>query len=208
MPASFRSARAAARPTVRAAALVALAIGTLALTGCRADPAATLPPPDTTAFRADAQSFARDTSAALPTGTRIDLALPTPDGRDTVDLADLRGKVVLVNFWATWCGPCREEIPDFLALRRDLGARGLEIVGVSMDLDAAPVAPFVREMGISYPIVLAGSDLPDRLAGLMVLPTTLVLDRDGRLVRRLPGRFQTAELRPLLDELLAVPAAR
>ncbi len=192
----------AARLGVAAFGIAALAVvASVALTGCRSETAAPLPPPDTSAFQADTRTFARDTAAALPTGQIVDVALPSLGG-DTLRLSDLRGKVVLVNFWATWCGPCREEIPDFLALRRDLGARGLEIVGVSMDLDPAPVAPFVREMQIPYPILMAGDDLPDRLAGLLVLPTTLVLDRDGRLVRRLPGRFQTAELRPLLDDLL------
>lgn len=185
----------------RSVACVAACLALTGLVGCRKDAAPSLPPPDTTAFLDDSRTIRRDTAGALPVGEVIDFVLPTP-GNDTLRLANLRGKVVLVNFWATWCGPCREEIPDFLALRRDLGPRGLEIVGVSMDLDAAPVAPFVEELGIPYPIALADDDLPDRIAGLMVLPTTLVLDRDGRLVRRLPGRFQTAELRPLLDELL------
>lgn len=186
---------------MRAIVLFLLSVG---IAACRPSESPALPPPDTTAFQADSRSIRRDTAGALPPGERIDFALRALSG-DTLRLADLRGRVVLVNFWATWCGPCREEIPDFLSLRRDLAPRGLEIVGVSMDLDAAPVAPFVREMGIDYPIVMADDDLPDRIAGLMVLPTTLVLDRDGRLVRRLPGRFQTAELRPLLDELLGAP---
>lgn len=181
--------------------LLTLALLLAAAAGCGRSDAPVLPPPDTTAFLEDSRTIRRDTAGALPVGEIIDLALPSLGG-DTLRLADLRGKVVLVNFWATWCGPCREEIPDFLALRRDLGPRGLEIVGISMDLDPAPVGPFVEDLKIPYPIVLGAEDLPDRVAGLMVLPTTLVLDREGRLVRRLPGRFQTTELRPLLEGLL------
>jgi thiol-disulfide isomerase/thioredoxin len=111
--------------------------------------------------------------------------------------------VVLVNFWATWCVPCREEIPDLNRLAEELGPRGLRVLGVSLDLGGAEVIrPFLADHPIRYPVLLGEQGLPDRISALMVLPTTLVVGRDGRLVRRLPGRIQTEAVRPLLEDLL------
>ncbi len=136
-------------------------------------------------------------------GEAVDFTLATLDG-DSLTLASMRGQVVLVNFWATWCVPCREEIPDLNRLAADLGPKGLRIVGVSLDLGGADVVrTFLQEHPMHYPVVMGDAGLPDRIGALLVMPTTLVVNREGKLVRRLPGRLQTAELRPLLEGLLA-----
>jgi cytochrome c biogenesis protein CcmG/thiol:disulfide interchange protein DsbE len=104
------------------------------------------------------------------------------DGTE-VQLADFRGKVVMVNFWATWCGPCRAEIPDFIELQRELGPRGLQIVGVSLDdKGAAVVRPFAAQQRINYVMLVNGHSAAGAYGGVSGIPTTFLVDRDGRIV--------------------------
>ena len=123
---------------------------------------------------------------------------PTPGVTDDVQqsLAAFRGKVVILDFWATWCGPCRMEIPGFIALQNKYRDKGLEVVGVSIDPIAprgnpggAPaVAPFMQSNGINYTILMVNS--PNALRGYDVsqgIPTTYVLDRNGQIVRTYVG---------------------
>ena len=123
---------------------------------------------------------------------------PIPGVTDDVQqsLAAFRGKVVILDFWATWCGPCRMEIPGFIALQNKYRDKGLEVVGVSIDPIAprgnpggAPaVAPFMQSNGINYTILMVNS--PNALRGYDVsqgIPTTYVLDRNGQIVRTYVG---------------------
>jgi thiol-disulfide isomerase/thioredoxin len=122
---------------------------------------------------------------------------------NVVSTAALRGKVVLLNFWATWCPPCREEIPELI----DLANRykdGLQVVGISMDdADAAQVKDFATRMGMNYPVVMGGREIITPYGGVPGLPTTYVINRDGRIVQKHVGLYPTFiyedEIRALLD---------
>ena len=96
---------------------------------------------------------------------------------------DLKGKVVLVNFWATWCPPCRVEIPEFIKLQEKHRDR-LQIIGISEDDDPETVREFVKTAGINYPVVMATPELIAAYGGVVALPTTFVVDTEGRVVQR------------------------
>ncbi|HLB91570.1 MAG TPA: TlpA disulfide reductase family protein [Terriglobales bacterium] len=113
-----------------------------------------------------------------------DFQLPTLDGKQ-LRLSDLRGKAVLLNFWATYCEPCKVEMPWFVELQQQYGPQGFQIVGVTMD-DASKedIAKFTTAMGINYPIVIGQDSVGESYGGVGVLPTTFFLDRDGKLIAR------------------------
>ncbi|HUO05690.1 MAG TPA: TlpA disulfide reductase family protein [Candidatus Binataceae bacterium] len=108
-----------------------------------------------------------------------------------IRLSDYRGHPVIVDFWATWCGPCRRQLPELNALYKKYGkSRGLVVIGVACDTvqgdSEGAIAPFVHELKIEYPIAIADDSLTDRL-GIDAIPTTLFIDADGREAKRLIG---------------------
>jgi len=110
------------------------------------------------------------------------LTMQTLDGR-TITTDDLRGKVTLVNFWATWCGPCRAEIPDLIKLQARY-ADDLVVIGVSADEGGSQIVEdFATEFGINYPIVMQTPELTSAFPGVMALPTSFIVDPDGRVVQ-------------------------
>ncbi len=128
--------------------------------------------------------------------------LKTADGA-TIELAKLKGKTVVVNFWATWCGPCRAEIPGFLEVYAKYKSKGLEIVGVSLDQGGwDDVKPFVKKLNISYPIVL-GNDKVSRLYGnIEAIPTTFIVDKNGMIVDQHVGYMRAEDFENKIKGLL------
>lgn len=133
-----------------------------------------------------------------------DFTLKDLDGRD-VRLADSAGRVRLIDFWATWCAPCREEIPMFKELHRTYGPRGLTILAISKDEGGAEVVrPFVDKHGIPYTNLLATDEVDAAFGGVPGLPTTFLVDGQGKIVERLigpkPRRVLEEKIRRLLGE--------
>lgn len=120
-------------------------------------------------------------------------------------LAGFRGRVLVVNYWATWCAPCREEIPMFVSLQREYAAKNVQFVGIAVD-QVDKVQEFAREFDINYPLLIAGFDAIEltRQAGNKagVLPYTLVLDRQGRIDASLVGGLSEQRMRSTLLPLL------
>lgn len=132
-----------------------------------------------------------------------DVPMTTMNGK-SLNLAELSGKVVLVNFWATWCAPCRREIPDLIDLYSEMKSDGLVIVGIAVDQDGAEVVePFVNEQNINYPIVLdPDQSMESHFDAMYGLPTTYVVNPEGQIVRRVLGVFPTEKLKPTLENML------
>ncbi|PYU97451.1 MAG: hypothetical protein DMG26_21355 [Acidobacteria bacterium] len=101
-------------------------------------------------------------------------------------LADYRGKVVLLDFWATWCGPCRIEIPGFVELQNRYRDKGFTIIGISMDDGPEPVKEFYREFKMNYPVALGDEKVSELYGGIIGLPTSLLIGRDGRIYAKPP----------------------
>ncbi len=135
-----------------------------------------------------------------------DFALPALDGH-TWKLSQHRGDVVLVNFWATWCPPCRAEIPGLIELSRDLSGQPFTIAGIAMDDGgAADVRPFVRSRGIGYPVLLPNASfaLSDAVESL---PTSFLVDKRGRIAKVYVGEIEMSALRADVRALLNEPAS-
>jgi peroxiredoxin len=109
-----------------------------------------------------------------------DFSLPDLTGRK-LDLSSYRGKVVLLDFWATWCDPCREEIPHFVELQRKYGDQGLQIIGVSMDDGPEPVRNFYQHFKMNYPVVMGDAKTGELYGGVLGLPIAFLIGRDGRI---------------------------
>lgn len=98
-----------------------------------------------------------------------------------LSLSAYGGKVVLLDFWATWCEPCREEIPHFVELQNKYGDQGLQIIGISMDDDPEPVRKFYAQFTINYPVVMGNAKTGELYGGILGLPIAFVIGRDGRI---------------------------
>jgi len=175
------------RPTV-SVLLGGVAIAILLASGCRGDGK------QETTISDEAPTF------ELPIAQ--DFELEAIDG-STFRLADHAGYVVVINFWATWCAPCREEIPDFIELSNDFSDEGLRFVGVSIDeVGEGVVRDFVAEFDISYPIAMDADSVAARYGGHYAVPTTFVVGRAGRIRHRVIGKVAGSTLRPILERLL------
>ena len=138
-----------------------------------------------------------------PGSAAPDFALQSLEGK-TVHLTDFRGKAVLLNFWATWCTPCRLEMPWFVELQKQYGPEGLEVLGVAMD-DAGKdkIAQFAKEMGVNYPVLLGKESVGDEYGGLEYLPTSFYIGRDGKVVARVFGLRSRSDIEDWIKQALS-----
>jgi cytochrome c biogenesis protein CcmG, thiol:disulfide interchange protein DsbE len=117
-------------------------------------------------------------------------------------LSDYHGKVVVLDFWATWCDPCKEEVPHFIEMQNKYASQGLQVLGISMDDDEPPVREFQQQFKMNYPVALGSPELADQFGGILGLPITFVIDRSGRIAARHVGATDAsvieAEVRRLL----------
>ncbi len=123
----------------------------------------------------------------------------------TLNLAHYRGKVVLLNFWATWCAPCQVEMPTFSAWQRRYGPQGLQVIGISMNEDAAPVRRLVARLKLDYPVAMGSAKLGERYGGVLGLPLTYLIDRDGAVRARFQGGSDLAAMEKQVRLLLSQP---
>jgi thiol-disulfide isomerase/thioredoxin len=126
-----------------------------------------------------------------------------------VRLSDFQGKAIVLDFWATWCGPCRREIPWLIQFQKQYGPQGLQVIGVSMDdggRDA--IDPFVRRAGINYIVVLGDNRLGSLYGGVEVLPTTFYISRDGNVLAFAKGLTSKSVIEQNIKEALASKALR
>lgn len=132
-------------------------------------------------------------------------AMPVTTLSDSTFTLGAEGTVTVVNFWATWCGPCRKEIPDLIALQDSMASEGVTVVGVSMDKgDASIVRDFVADNAMDYPVVLDGAnDIEAELGPIYGLPTTVVIGPNGEITHRILGLFPVADMKPDLRALLS-----
>lgn len=204
--AAVAGAAASARTTVRAArtvaALLAAGAGVLLLAACDGRAGVR----DTGAGEADDPGPPAAAEEVLP-----EYAAVTLDG-DSVSLRDYRGEVLLLNVWATWCPPCRREMPSLQAVHEEQGPEGLRVVGVSIDGRGSEdkIRDFLAEYGITYTILHDPEERVLRELGIFGIPTTYLVDRAGRVVQRWMGEadFGAPDIRRTIREALASDETR
>jgi len=140
-----------------------------------------------------------------------DLKLKDVSGKD-VSLADYKGKVVFVNFWATWCDPCRVEIPWLIAMQNKYGPKGFTVVGIAMDEEGkSVVAPFLdkerfdvngQQLPMNYPILLGTDEAGDKFGGILGYPSSFLISRDGKIVTKFQGLKSEDELTKAIESQL------
>jgi cytochrome c biogenesis protein CcmG/thiol:disulfide interchange protein DsbE len=136
-----------------------------------------------------------------------DFSLPTTTGQ-TMKLSDLQGKAVLLNFWATWCEPCKVEMPWFVDLQKKYGPQGLQVIGVAMD-DASPkeIAAFAQKMGVNYPILIGKEEVGAEYGGIDYLPSTFYISRNGKVLEHAFGLVSRSEIEANIEKALGQQVA-
>jgi thiol-disulfide isomerase/thioredoxin len=171
--------------------LLFLVLALVGLVGCNQNPASPAPSKEVVI-------------AAGEIGSRLpDFAVKDLQGRE-LSSADLGGKIVLIDFWATWCQPCKKEMPGYQKLVDRYGAQGFAVIGLKLDIMADTEEPraFARRFGIHYPLVVATDELKNKFGGIEGLPTTLLYDRQGILRQKIIGFEYTDAIEKELKALL------
>ncbi|HEX8889884.1 MAG TPA: cytochrome c biogenesis protein/redoxin [Pyrinomonadaceae bacterium] len=160
------------------------------------------------------------TTSATPELVEAGNATPAPEIEakkvtgETFQLKDLRGRVVVLNFWATWCVPCREEIPELISMQHELDARGLSVVGAVWNDPATTddIKAYQKAVKLDYTILLDGDPIANKFGGIPSVPTTFIIDREGRIRKKILGQAHRADLeaaiKPLLDEAPATASSK
>ncbi len=134
-----------------------------------------------------------------PNVSRMDL------NHKRVSLADYRGKVVLLNFWAIWCAPCLAEMPRFVAWQQKYGGRGLQVIGISMDDEEHPVRTAYRKYKLNYPVVMGDAKIGEKYGGIFGLPVTFLIDRSGKIRFQYQGAVDLNTVENEMHSLLSTP---
>jgi thiol-disulfide isomerase/thioredoxin len=145
--------------------------------------------------------------------TAKEFTLRSINGGKQVSLADYHGKVVLVNFWATWCGPCRTEIPWLITMQQKYAGRGFTVLGLAMDdEEESVVSPYVanerfsvngERVAMNYPILIGTSEVAETFGGLLGFPTSVLISKDGKIVKWVTGIIREDEMLDLIDKELS-----
>ncbi len=145
---------------------------------------------------------AHTTSYAGKSTVAPDFTLESLDGKN-MRLSDFRGKAVLLNFWATWCGPCKIEMPWFVELQNEYGPQGFQIVGVAMDDSSKEdIAKFAKDMGVNYPVLIGKEAVGDEYGGVPALPESFFISRDGKILDKFIGLRGKAEVEDAIKAAL------
>ena len=134
-------------------------------------------------------------NTAAPSFTLSDI------GGRSVSLSDYHGKVVILDFWAPWCPPCRREIPDFIALQNQYASQGLQVIGIGLD-QPNNVAAFAQQQGINYPVVIGDDAITNLYGGISGIPTTFFIDRQGNIKNRFVGFTRKSVFEEEIKKLL------
>ncbi|HXU19459.1 MAG TPA: TlpA disulfide reductase family protein [Verrucomicrobiae bacterium] len=141
------------------------------------------------------------TTVAPPLANEPDVTFKDLQGNN-VTLSSFKGKVVLVNFWGTWCEPCRGEIPILIKMQEQYGSKGFTVLGVATNDDIKAVDPFIHhtqfnvdghEMTMNYPIVMGSDEISTKFGGLLGMPTSFLISRDGKIIKRYIGAFANGD---------------
>ena len=144
-------------------------------------------------------SLEKTSATTLP-----DFNLPDLSGNQH-NISEWRGKILIINFWATWCPPCRKEIPEFIALQEQYSAKGVQFIGVALE-EQKPVAEYASSAHINYPILIGeydGITLANQLGNSVgAIPYTIVVNQQGQIIHRHPGEFSKTQILEIINPLL------
>ena len=134
-------------------------------------------------------------------GSAPSLALTDLNGK-VLDTSSLKGKIVVVNFWAAWCTPCADEVPQFIAFQRKYEDQGVQVIGISIDDSESELRDFYRKFKMNYPVIAGSQGIAQAYGGILGLPTTLIIDRDGTIQKKINGATNFASLEKEVGLLL------